>query len=415
MAFQEFSIRRPLRQAPVEVLRALPEDAANRFRLRVESEQRGPGQWHHAMFHDSAAAGDPRSGRYFAALDFPCAVGAPEVLDPFVMALAFHQMTLGGTLEVEGPVSRRLIHNLAEVQSLSHNRWPRRYRPFALEPRAIVEAPYARPRRRGGVIALSGGLDSTLALYRQTDPALAAQSHPIACGVTVLGFNPPAHRVPDTWEGRHLALMQRLCARRGLALATIRTDLGAIPGYGIMPHGAVLGGLMALAAAEFPFGVLASSAAYGDPWHLRPIQPSWQRCYGTGGFEVPTDLGPFTRAERVVLLAGYGEEACDDLAVCGEPPVMPGNCCACGKCVRTMLAFEAAGLPMPRCFPRPIDPRLIGYGGSGQPEIGYYTEILQLAAARGIATPNLRLARRRYLRKALKRKVVDFVTNLRWT
>jgi hypothetical protein len=126
------------------------------------------------------------------------------------------------------------------------------------------------------------------------------------------------------------------------------------------------------------------------------------------------ELGMLTRAERLVLLAGYGTDACRELSVCGTPESLPDNCGRCPKCIRTMLTFEAAGVPIPACFPPTIDRKQIGYGGSRQPELGYHTEILRLAAAFNTHHPDIRLLRIRYIRKALKRRLLDTIASLRW-
>jgi hypothetical protein len=171
--------------------------------------------------------------------------------------------------------------------------------------------------------------------------------------------------------------------------------------------------MLALAAPSYPFAVLASSNASTDPWRDRPSGPEWQPHYGTGGFDVPSALGLYTRAERVVLLAEYGAEACDSLVVCGSEPSLPDNCGRCAKCVRTILSFVAAGLPVPKSFTTRLDERDIGFGASGWPEIGYYAEILDVAEAFGTDNRLMRLVRRRMRWKTAKRRVADFLAGFR--
>jgi hypothetical protein len=410
MKLRRFSIRRASRRMPPEELTPLPEDVGRRFRLSVESERRGEGRWYHRMRHEALSVADAGSSAvYFAELDLPRPIAPLEVLDPFVMMLAFRQMTFGGVLEVAGPVSRTLIRNLAMVQALSHNRWPLEYRPFAVAAERVVERAYARAPRPAGLLSFTGGLDSTLTLYRATDPAHADLGYPVDLAVTVVGYNPHGDRLAADYEARHMDHVRRVCGRRGLDAGLVRTDLWKIPSYIVKPHGAVLGGLFALAAPAFSFAVIGSSTASGDTWLDRGCSPEWQASYGTGGFDTPTSLSLFTRPERVQLLAAYGGEACDELIVCGTAENLPANCGRCAKCVRTMLTFEAAGLPIPRCFPAEIDLGLVGYGASKQPEIGYYQEIVDLADALGTDTPALRVMRRRYLKKVLKRQLVDFL------
>lgn len=410
MNLSGYSIRRPIRVSMPEELRPLAEDRRRRFRITVDSERHGEGLRRHTFRHEALIPSDQElTTSFFAELEVPHSVGSLEVLDPFVMILAFRQMTFGGVLEVDGPISRRLMHNLVQIQALSHNRWPKAYRPFAIEADRIIEDPYGGNRRPLGVLAMTGGLDSTLTLYRETDPHAAGVSHPLGMAVTIVGYNPAGDRVSSDYEEKHLARIRRICGRRNLDVGVIRTDLWKIPNYVVKPHGAVLGGLLALSAPAFGFGLLASSAASGEAWLERGCAPEWQWSYGTGGFDVPSSLGLFTRPERLVQLARYGSDICDDLIVCGTAENLPENCGYCAKCVRTMLTFEAAGLPIPKCFPAEIDERQIGFGASKQPEIGYYAEIVSLMDALGTDTPALRIMRRRYLKKFLKRKLLDLM------
>lgn len=410
MGLRDYTIRRPARRLPPLELAPLPEDADRRFRLNVDSERRGEGRWIHRFRHEALSPSDAGlSDSYFVEVDFPEPVGDLEVLDPFVMMLAYRQMTFGGRLKVEGPVSRRLLRNLDFIQGHSHNRWPGTYRPFAVEVDEVIEAPYAASRREEGLLAISGGVDSTLALYRLTDARFAQSGYRLGLCVTSFGYNPRADRVAADFEARQLDLMRALAARRGLRLGVFRTDLGRVPKLIQRPHGSVFGGMLALAAASYPFGVLASSNASSDPWRDRPSGPEWQPYYGTGGFEVPSALGFHTRAERVVLLAEYGREACDPLVVCGIEGSLPDNCCRCAKCVRTMLTFVAAGLPMPKSFERELVEKDIGFGASGYPEIGYYAEIMDIADAFGTDNRLMRLVRSRMRRKVLKRRILDFL------
>jgi len=411
MDLREFSIRRASQATIPGELRPLPGQSERRFRLNVKSEQLGDGRWMHRFSHEALNSSDRDLSKcLFVELEIPQPVGPLEVLDPFVMMLAFRQMTLGGVLEVAGPVSRRLLRNLIQIQALSHNRWPDKYLPFGLEPDEIIEAPYHAMDRPSGVIAVTGGLDSTLTLYRETDPQFAEIGHSLGLAITVVGYNPGGDRLADGYENRHMAQMRRVCARRSLEVAAIRTDLWRIPDYVTRPHGAVLGGILALTAPAFSFAILASSTVSGEVWRERGCAPEWQWSYGTGGFDLPTSLSLFTRAERLVLLSEYGASALDDLIVCGTAENLPDNCGQCAKCVRTMLTFEAAGLPIPQCFPAQINEKLIGYGASKQPEIGYYAEIMNLMDALGTNSRALRILRRRYRRKALKRKLLDFLS-----
>jgi hypothetical protein len=203
--------------------------------------------------------------------------------------------------------------------------------------------------------------------------------------------------------------MRKLAARRGLDLGVFRCDLWRVPKYVKRPHGAVFGGMFALAASAYPFAVLASSSPSTDPWPDRPSGPEWQPYYGTGGFDVPSVLGTYTRAERAVLLTGYGEEAFDSLVICGSEGSLPDNCGRCAKCVRTMLTFAVAGLPIPKSFTTAIDEKDIGFGASSYPEIGYYAEILGLADALASRNRLVPIVRRRMRHKALKRKLSDFM------
>jgi hypothetical protein len=105
----------------------------------------------------------------------------------------------------------------------------------------------------------------------------------------------------------------------------------------------------ALIPNDFPYRILAG------PWGSHPISNPF---LGSRHFQVIDDGGEAARCEKIRALAQW-PEAMRHLRVCFHNPGSHTNCCRCEKCVRTILAFRAAGVGRPAAFARDVTDRQI--------------------------------------------------------
>ena len=133
--------------------------------------------------------------------------------------------------------------------------------------------------------------------------------------------------------------------------------------WGEHVHGAVLIGTAMLFSNHFSSILIASGSPYyrARPWGSHPItDPMW----GTGDFEVVHYGAELNRFEKVRELA-RSQLALRYLRVCsgcsirnryGDHHGESYNCCACEKCLRTMVALHLIGaLQDCPAFPEPLD------------------------------------------------------------
>jgi len=77
----------------------------------------------------------------------------------------------------------------------------------------------------------------------------------------------------------------------------------------------------------------------------------------TAGFEIIHDGIAFSRLQKFVALREW-DDGYNNLRVCftgiDRDIIQEGNCGKCTKCVRSLLVFQLAGLPVPHSFPGPV-------------------------------------------------------------
>jgi len=103
------------------------------------------------------------------------------------------------------------------------------------------------------------------------------------------------------------------------------------------------------------------------------------------------------------------------LRVCFENPGSHANCCRCEKCIRTILCFRVAGLPLPPAFARDVAVRQIRRGPFLRNNTARFWEEIVCAArdaglartdwARAVAAA-IRRNPRRMMWRRLKRRFV---------
>jgi len=110
------------------------------------------------------------------------------------------------------------------------------------------------------------------------------------------------------------------------------------------------------------------------------------------------------------------------LRVCYENPGNHANCCRCEKCVRSILAFRLAGVPLPPAFERDVTNRQIRRVRlSRELNLDLWNELLRTAEQRGLTRePWVRAMRsterrchRRWWLDSLKRPFIPLRNRIR--
>jgi hypothetical protein len=369
---------------------SLPEDEGRTLEAALHAERRGESRVRYEVrlsIPESAA-----SAVVFYDFESPFPLETPERADAALLVALFPALRHGGTLRVKGVLSPLLVRNLLDLQAVWVRARPDRYRPFRLECEGQSDAvpPRASPR---AVLPFTGGLDSTLALARHTDPSRPLGGATVDVGACLFlpGFAPRKHR-----SAEYAAATQQVretAALRGMPLVVAETNFSEVIRWGVDAHGALLTTALTLLAPHFRMGLVGGSVP-----HSYPVFPVWGSAphldpfHSSDGFEIRNDGGDMVRVLKCAAIGRY-PDLLERLVVCFRVPGLVGNCCRCEKCTRTMVEFLAAGLEIPKAaFPEGLDLRLVGK--HLRQGMAYALQSLDAARENGVRHPALGRLRR---------------------
>jgi hypothetical protein len=203
--------------------------------------------------------------------------------------------------------------------------------------RAPELRPHAAPGtpRRGTALCFTAGVDSFYSLLRGL--------HPVDALVFAAGYDV---RLADAPRRKRVeAKVRAVGAELGLRVITVATNLRSVEPVRSVPwarsHGGALVALGHLLTDEVGQLVVSSSypREYNQPWGSRwDLDP----CHSSSRLQIAHVGADQWRYLKVRSIAGE-RVVQRHLRVCWEHQNDDLNCCACEKCVRSMLAFEAAG------------------------------------------------------------------------
>lgn len=281
---------------------------------------------------------------------------AYDLMDSFVIAALLKAMEDEATLRVHGPVSRSLLDNLEEYQLVFSIWFPEKYKRIQIIPDSEVESEKVNDKV---MLSFSGGVDgafSALNHILRRGP-IKRKLFDIDTILYVEGFD-----VNIDYDSECKTVVERnkrlFAGNHDLRFLNVRTNLKYLLSIKKFwtSHACVLASTASLFRKICSGCLVGSSHSYLHltPWGSHPLT---DRLLSSNSFEIHHDM-VFTRMEKLEALFAW-PEALANLKVCWEgqyrydtPP--DTNCCACDKCVRTMLAFRALGHEIPSSFPEEL-------------------------------------------------------------
>lgn len=277
--------------------------------------------------------------------------GGPEELvgeadaSMFLAATFLPAMAWGHDLEIDGPVSPRILARVDRIARLYELMDP------SLRPPAVAVAETRMPPSTGTAIGcfFSRGVDSTYsAAVDRVDPG------PLEALVYCRTLE-PVHD-PGTSD-RELDMARRVAARLGLPLHPIWTDLRGFTdpmlGWSTV-HGSGLASLALLIGQAFDHVVIPTAYDIASlvPCGSHPaLEPTWS----SESVTIHHDLLDRTRQGKLDWLVAHRPEALDLLKVCYSEDRVD-NCGRCHKCLLTLAGLRAAGgLHLASQFPTGLD------------------------------------------------------------
>jgi hypothetical protein len=279
----------------------------------------------------------------FATPGIPPSLGA----DAYLAATLLPAMRAGLALEVQGPVSPRLLRALPAIQDLFHY-WSRRFRVVP------VDASDVQPPESAGEEAacfFSGGVDSFFtALTQREEYSTLVFVDGIELGLQRAGLDEQVH-----------GALREAAAELGKKLLVVRTTARAFSNRFVRwewYHGAALAGVALALQRRFSrvYIPATNSFAHLAPWGSFPsLDPLWS----TEAVEIVHDGAEVSRMAKLERVA-ESPTALRWLRVCWENQDGLYNCGRCEKCLRTMAALRLIGkLDEARTFPAGLDLELL--------------------------------------------------------
>ena len=263
-------------------------------------------------------------------------VAAPEVVDFALFGVVAVAVRNNWNVRTDLPVTEDGLAAARRVVDLFDVWRVRRCYPVTFEATNLVPVPIHTPRH-GGLICLSGGIDSTYAAMK--DVAEGRAGH----GLLVAGADYPRAASPGFVERRRR--VARLAEVLGLKLVTAETTVRDHQLYFNATHTCVLAMMLAFHAHSFRHGTIAAdftlAQEYGySPWgNSRPIVEA----LGSTWFPIRHAGGEAGRTAKVRAIVDADPDLMKAVSVCQSKEI-GGNCGACEKCVRTKLNLVAAGV-----------------------------------------------------------------------
>ena len=269
--------------------------------------------------------------------------------EPFALAMVFTAMEAGADLRIHGEVSSNLLANLEELAAIWSQWRPRRCAKVAVQADTERDQPQ-RAGRRGVIVAFSGGVDSSFTVWRHLTGHAGRRERDLAAALFCHGFDIPLDRLHDFQRatGRLSLMLDSL----GLSLLTVASNYREFLTHYGDAFGAGLASCLILFEDRYEAGMVASDESYAA-WKPSSCTPLTNACMSSDVFPILNDGAAFSRQEKVRALTAW-PEAMKYLRVCWEGERGDRNCGRCEKCIRTILAFRAAGAGLPECFERDV-------------------------------------------------------------
>ena len=281
-------------------------------------------------------------------------------MEGFVATLVPLAMALGEDIEVEAPLSPRLVFHLKRYQQIYHHWQPHFYQPIAIHCDGYRHEEVERGKGVG--LFFSGGVDSFYTLYQNMPENQPVPGYQVTHGIFLFRFDLHTHK--EKSYKKFLASYQRLFDDLGLELIPASYNdsefVPRVPGKNNFnfrgnTYSAGFSGCGLTLSRGLHRLLIASSSVFtytkiqGSSYlHDQELSTEW--------FEIVHDGLVEDRMDKTSPLASWAPTY-NTLRVCWWQPDGVMNCGKCPKCVRTMTGLELIGaLDRYTVFPKPFRP-----------------------------------------------------------
>lgn len=269
--------------------------------------------------------------------------------DPFLIASIFGAMAKRADIHVHGRVTRSLLANLENYQSV----W-KTWKPGLWDIAEISvdeELDSDLPSKEDiAILPFSGGVDCSFTAYRHTHNLAGRNNCSIGAGLMVHGFDIPLSNETAFEKAAIKAEDQLLDIN--IPLIRVSTNWRNLPyNKSVNWEDSHATALIAVASL-FHKGYSKCLIASGD---LSYTKIQWgsnaltDPMLSSDDFQIIYDGASFSRVKKVETIGDW-QSARKNLRVCWQGKNLSDNCCECEKCIQTILDFRVTGHGLPACF-----------------------------------------------------------------
>lgn len=284
----------------------------------------------------------------------------PNNGDPFVAALLIIAMRVGETLEIQAPISQKLLDNVTEIQRI-YRSWDNELSEVAVRApiRKDDTSLLTKPNEIG--LFFSGGVDSSYSLFKNfNDHPNDAES--IGYLIMVHGFDIRVGKEDSGHFPAALANCQKIAQSLGKNALPVATNIRNISDrfatWGRLYHGAAIASVGLNLENMFRQLHIAAHYQY-DKVIPRGAHPALDPLWSTEFLSFVHDGVEASRLDKVRFISIF-PIVLETLRVCWANYNKRYNCGRCEKCLRTMVELHIAGaLENCKTFPHSIDIKLL--------------------------------------------------------
>lgn len=267
-----------------------------------------------------------------------------QTADFAVFALAVISMSTNTHITLQSPVTPAAVKAIAELTYATKLWMMPRIAPLRLTLANVVNTPLPQSRK-GGILCLSGGVDSTAI-------AVTAATEGYDHALLIAGADYPTAQSPGYLELQ--SRVQSAADKLGLRLLQIETDIRKQPFSWEMLHSFNLAFCLHYLSPHFANGAFAlDNTPVQDlarhPWgNSAPLAG----LFGIPDFAIAGLGGNMDRVEKVAFIHDIAPQVLPHLSVCWQNIKIGGNCGVCNKCTQTRLNLLCAGVDDRPVFPK---------------------------------------------------------------
>lgn len=276
-------------------------------------------------------------------------VGKPlrEHGDFALFALAAIGMTHNVKITLDAAVTRSALQNLRTIGQVWQTWAPRNVYPLQLDAHEVIDDDSFA--RQGGMLCMSGGVDSTYAALR------AQADHGFTHALLIAGGDYRNHHSVGFQELKER--VASLAKRVDLELVSVATDLAELRIKWGFFHPLFLSACLRYSGSGLSFGGYAADVTDAEEFVAHP----WGNNHVVANLSATPDfplnfLGrELGRSAKVRAILADQRKIISDLSVCYSDKSTGKNCGKCEKCIRTRLNIATSGRELPELFTENID------------------------------------------------------------